>query len=192
MKLSFASHSQICSILLCMLATLLLTGCGSDEESHNSATAIDPTSSLLIPHTGLIDRSATNNPASSASTAQPTPMTDTTTAPGAAEGGVSAGPTTGSASSAAPPVKTISGAVTVGWQPPTENNDGSSLSNLAGYRVYYGTAVDNLSQSVKLANPGLTTYTITNLTSGTWYIAISAYASDGAESARSGTVTTSI
>jgi hypothetical protein len=84
-----------------------------------------------------------------------------------------------------PPVAT-SASVTVSWSPPTENSDGSPLTNLAGYRVYYGTTATNLNSSVTLANPGLVRDVIENLTPKTWYFAMTAYNSNGAESARTG------
>lgn len=76
--------------------------------------------------------------------------------------------------------------------PPTSNSDGSVLTNLGGYNVYYGTAPDKLTQSVKVTNPGLTAYTISNLASGTWYFAVSAYSTAGVESVRTNTVSTTI
>jgi hypothetical protein len=76
--------------------------------------------------------------------------------------------------------------------PPTENSDGSVLTNLAGYTVYYGTEPGNLTQSVKVTNPGLATYTMTNLPSGTWYFTVTSYSSTGIESARSGVVSATI
>jgi hypothetical protein len=78
------------------------------------------------------------------------------------------------------------------WTPPTENNDGSVLINLAGYNVHYGTGPDKLTQVVKLANPGLTSYVVDNLSTGTWYFAITSYAADGTESSNSGVVSTKI
>jgi hypothetical protein len=66
------------------------------------------------------------------------------------------------------------------------------LTNLAGYTVYYGTSPSSLTQSVKVTNPGLSAYTMTNLPSGTWYFAVSSYTSTGVESARSGVVSTTI
>jgi len=76
--------------------------------------------------------------------------------------------------------------------PPTENTDGSALTNLAGYTVYYGTSANNLTESVKVTNPGLTAYTLSNLASGTWYFAVTSYSSTGVESTRSGVVSTPI
>jgi hypothetical protein len=76
--------------------------------------------------------------------------------------------------------------------PPTENTDGSVLTNLAGYTVYYGTSASNLTQSVKVTNPGLTAYTLSDLPSGTWYFAVTSHSSTGIESSRSGVVSTTI
>jgi hypothetical protein len=76
--------------------------------------------------------------------------------------------------------------------PPTENTDGSVLANLAGYTVYYGTSPSDLTQSVKITNPGLTAYTLSNIPSGTWYFAVTSYSSAGTESTRSGVVSTTI
>ena len=85
-----------------------------------------------------------------------------------------------------PPVAT-SASVTVSWTPPTQNSDGSPLTNLGGYRVYYGTTATNLNSSVTLANPGLIRDVIENLTPATWYFAMTAYNTKGLESARTGT-----
>jgi hypothetical protein len=77
------------------------------------------------------------------------------------------------------------GSATLSWTPPTANSDGSSLNNLAGYRIYYGTKPDALATSIEVTNPGLTTYTVGNLNSGTYYFTIAAYTADGVEGAPS-------
>ena len=79
-------------------------------------------------------------------------------------------------------------AATVSWTPPTRNTDGTSLTNLAGYRIYYGTSASSLNQTVDLKNPGLSTYMIENLTSGTYYFGVKAFNSQGAESKLSNVV----
>ncbi len=71
------------------------------------------------------------------------------------------------------------------WTPPTENTDGSPLTNLAGYRVNWGASATALTQSAQIANPSTTTHTVTNLTPGTWFFGVKAYTSQGAESALS-------
>ncbi len=71
------------------------------------------------------------------------------------------------------------------WSAPTQNEDGSSLTDLAGYRIYYGTSPSDLSKRVDIGNPAMTSTVVPNLTSGTWYFAISAYTKNGAESGMS-------
>jgi hypothetical protein len=78
------------------------------------------------------------------------------------------------------------------WTPPVENTDGSALTNLSGYNVYYGTSPDALTQVKTVGNAGLTRYVIDDLPSGTWYFAMTSVASDGAESQRSPVVSTTI
>jgi hypothetical protein len=75
------------------------------------------------------------------------------------------------------------GSATLSWSAPTQNTDGSALTNLAGFNIYYGTSATNLNQGVQIANPGLTTYALGNLAPGTWYFAVNAYTTAGAESA---------
>lgn len=77
------------------------------------------------------------------------------------------------------------GSATLSWTPPTQNTDGSSLTNLAGFRIQYGASSSALNQTIEVANPGLATYVVTGLNSGTWYFAVKAYSSNGAESAQS-------
>ncbi len=86
-----------------------------------------------------------------------------------------------------PPPST--GAATLSWTPPTRNSDGSTLTNLAGYRIYYGTSASALTQTINVASAGISSYVVSNLSRGTYYFAISAYNSAGGESARSSTVT---
>jgi hypothetical protein len=79
-------------------------------------------------------------------------------------------------------VQSSSGSATLSWTPPTQNTDGSSLSNLAGYRIVYGRTASSLDQTVQVANAGTSGYTVTGLSSGTWYFRVKAYNSSGAES----------
>ena len=77
------------------------------------------------------------------------------------------------------------GSATISWLPPTENTDGSALTDLAGFRIYYGTSAMALTQTTTITNPGLTSYMVENLAAATWYFSVRAYAADGAESAPS-------
>ncbi len=72
--------------------------------------------------------------------------------------------------------------MTLSWQPPTEYTDGTAISDLAGYEIHYGTQSQNYTSSIKVTNPGLATYVVQGLSPGTYYFAVSAYDSTGAES----------
>lgn len=80
-------------------------------------------------------------------------------------------------------VPSASGTATLTWTPPTQNMDGSPLTDLAGYVVYWGTSSGNYSNSIRLSNPGLTSYVVDNLLNGTtYYFVTTAYNNVGAES----------
>jgi hypothetical protein len=85
-----------------------------------------------------------------------------------------------------------SGSATISWTPPTTNSDGTTLANLAGYRIAYGNSSTNLNQTTSLNNAGLTTHTISNLTAGTWFFAVYAVNSGGLESDISNVATKTI
>src|SRR5450631_275502 len=71
---------------------------------------------------------------------------------------------------------------TLSWAAPTTNADGSALTNLAGYVIYYGTSKTALSHSITISSVGITTYVISNLGSSTYYFAILAYNASGVQS----------
>lgn len=86
--------------------------------------------------------------------------------------------------STGPSVPQAAGSATLSWQPPTVNTNGGPLSNLAGYRIYYGTAPNNLARAVNVANPGVTRYVMSGLSAATWYFQMTAYDKNGMESPR--------
>jgi hypothetical protein len=79
----------------------------------------------------------------------------------------------------------VAGRATLSWEAPTQRVDGSPLTNLSGFKLYYGTSSSNLSNVVQVSDPGARSWIIENLTVGTWYFAASAYDQSGIESARS-------
>jgi hypothetical protein len=74
------------------------------------------------------------------------------------------------------------GSATLSWIPPTTNTNGTELTNLAGYRIYYGTSSTSLKQSVQIANSGITNYVIENLSPATWYFTVVSYNNANIES----------
>jgi len=85
-----------------------------------------------------------------------------------------------------------SGSATLTWTAPTTNTDGSALTDLAGYHIYYGNSPSALSTMIDIASAGTLSYTVSSLASGTWYFAISAYTTSGLQSALSATGSKSI
>jgi hypothetical protein len=79
---------------------------------------------------------------------------------------------------------TATGTASLSWPAVTENTNGTALTNLAGYKIYYGTSANNLTGVVTVA-ANVTSYQITKLATGTWYFAMVAYTSSGAESSMS-------
>lgn len=84
------------------------------------------------------------------------------------------------------------GSATVSWTPPTQNTDGSALTNLSGYQILYGRSAENLTQSISVTNPSISTYVVENLTAGAWYFAVVAVNADGATSGHSNVATKTI
>jgi hypothetical protein len=84
------------------------------------------------------------------------------------------------------------GAATLSWTPPTQNTDGSSLKNLSGYRILYGTSSSSLNKTININNPGVTNYVVENLSPATYYFAVKSVTSGGAESSASKVVSKTV
>ena len=76
------------------------------------------------------------------------------------------------------------------WYAPKTNADGTPLTDLAGYKVYYGPSSGNYTQTIDVGNA--TAIQIDSLAAGTWYFAVTAYDSSGNESTFSNEVTKNI
>ncbi len=74
------------------------------------------------------------------------------------------------------------GAATLSWQPPTEYVDGLPLQDLAGFKIRYGRAADNLDQLSPFRIQASRLAMIESLTAGTWYFAVNAYTLANVES----------
>lgn len=88
----------------------------------------------------------------------------------------SSGSTTGSTSGGSGSSSSSgSGSITLHWTAPTTraDNTAASLSDIAGYRLYYGKSATDTNQSVTILDGTATQYTIT-LPSGTYYFRIAA------------------
>lgn len=76
-------------------------------------------------------------------------------------------------------------AVALSWNPPTTNVDGSNLTDLAGYRVYYGTNLGEYPHMVEVDGPAETRRVVADLPPATYYFVVTAYDAKGNESEHS-------
>lgn len=84
------------------------------------------------------------------------------------------------------PAAPATSSVTLAWQRPNANVDGTTLVDLAGYRIVYGTDPANLATTLLVPGASTTSATIEGLAAGTYYFAVKAYTTSGLESVPSG------
>lgn len=82
----------------------------------------------------------------------------------------------------APPPPPPTYSATVSWSVPLLNTDGTSLTGVAGYRLYYGPSPANLPDSIFVPGAGVTSHVISGLTPGTHYFAVATLNSAGVAS----------
>jgi hypothetical protein len=108
-------------------------------------------------------------------------------------GGITITGTNGSSSSSigpfaivvkAPAATTATGSATLSWTAPTENTDGTPITNLAGYHIYYGASASAMTSTITVSDAE-TSYVVTGLAPGTYYFAVVAYNSAGMDSPES-------
>lgn len=76
----------------------------------------------------------------------------------------------------------FAGEVTVTWVAPTENTDGTPLTDLAGYWIYYGNSAGIYPNRVEVPDPAALSHTL-ELPAGTYYFVATAYNDSNVESA---------
>ena len=81
------------------------------------------------------------------------------------------------------------GSVTLNWTPPIENTDGSTLVDLAGYNIYWGSTPGNYPNSANIDNGSISTYVVDNLAPGTYEFVATSYNGAGVESSYSNSAT---
>jgi hypothetical protein len=79
---------------------------------------------------------------------------------------------------------TGTGSATLTWAAPTHNTDGSPVTGLVGYHIYYGTSQSDPSKSINVAATS-TSYVVEGLAPGTYYFTVVAYNTFGMDSSDS-------
>ena len=103
-------------------------------------------------------------------------------------GGSTGGSSTGGGSTS------TTGSLSLRWTAPSARSDGSALalSEIGGYRIYYGTSRGNYPGMYDQTNGAATSATVTNLASGAYYLVMSTYDTSGREGPRSPEVTKNV
>jgi hypothetical protein len=84
------------------------------------------------------------------------------------------------------------GSVSLSWQAPTENEDGTALTDLAGFKIYWGTTPGRYPNSVTIDNPSVTAYVVENLAPGEYEFVGTSFNAAGVESRYSSPVSRSV
>jgi hypothetical protein len=84
------------------------------------------------------------------------------------------------------------GSITLSWTAPTQNEDGSALTDLAGYKLYWGTTPGVYTQTATIDSPGITTFTVDGLPPGEYEFVAKSFNTAGIESAYSNTATKTV
>lgn len=79
----------------------------------------------------------------------------------------------------------VADVVHLSWTPPTQNTDGTPLTDLAGHRIAHGTSATALTQTIEVTPATVKEYDVEGLPNGTRYFAVRAYNSKGGESVNS-------
>lgn len=83
-------------------------------------------------------------------------------------------------------------AATISWQGPTQHEDGSPLTDLAGFEIRYGRQPGQYSHRIDVPGQGIATYVVNGLVPGDYYFAMTAYKGDRVVSAPSPEMTIAI
>jgi hypothetical protein len=90
------------------------------------------------------------------------------------------------------PAQPATGSATLTWSAPTLETNGSPITGLAGFNIYYGNSPTTLTRVVAVNTPSASSYQISSLAAGTWYFAVAAYNEQAEESPRSEVVSKTI
>jgi hypothetical protein len=70
----------------------------------------------------------------------------------------------------------------ISWNSPTRNTDDSVLTDLTGFKIYYGMFVGDYDNTITINNAGLSSYLVENLAAADWCFVMVAFNSSGTES----------
>lgn len=203
---AYKDQINILNISLIPLICLTLSACGSAGSSTSSSSSSSSARANSVPMiTGTPDNNISENRAYSfipvvSDSDQDALVFSITNKPSwatfnTATGQLTGNPTTGvynnvvisvsdGTVTSSLPAFTINvlGSAVLNWSKPTLNTDGTTLTDLTGYIIYYGTSpnASELTNSITISNGDTTTATIEDLSTGTtYYFAVASESKSG-------------
>ncbi|MEO9053431.1 MAG: fibronectin type III domain-containing protein [Steroidobacteraceae bacterium] len=85
----------------------------------------------------------------------------------------------------AAPAAPATGSASLSWTVPTQNTDGSPVTDLAGYHIYFGTTAGAWTSTISVLDAAETSYVVAGLARGTYYFSIVAFNTAGEDSPQS-------
>jgi hypothetical protein len=154
-----------------------------------SLTSIEGDAGYGSPSSATIQVTTSTASASSSSSSSGGAVSSSSSSSGGSSSGttLARGSSSSGGSSSSSGTTTGAKTATLSWSAPTDNTDGSALTNLQSYNIYYGTSSSAMTNKIAVS-VGLSNYVIQNMNSGTWYFAMTSVNSSGVESPLSGTV----
>lgn len=86
----------------------------------------------------------------------------------------------------------VTGSVPISWTAPTQNTDGSALTNLAGFVLSYGSTPAAADYRISITNAATRSYTVTGLTPSAWYFTVQSVRADNITSLPSNAVSATV
>lgn len=207
-------QSRVCTAVFGLLCGLILAACGGGGATGSTGavagTSGTDTSQVV---TGTLAGNTASTGATAGSNGSASSGTAMSGNPGSAgaSGGYAGGTTVGGSSgaSSATPAQTSAsassasaasavnaatgtGEALISWLPPAENTDGTTLTDLTGFNVYFGKDPQKFDQIVTLDCHWCLWTRISDLGPGTWYFAVKSFNKSGIESAFSSVMSKTI
>jgi hypothetical protein len=181
-----AQTSSLTAFSIKVVSAGTLTISGTPATSINVGSAYSFTPTVANPAGGTLSFSIQNKPSWASFSSANGQLAGTPAAASAgAYSGIVISVSDGTTSATLPTFsitvnQSSNGTATLDWTSVTQNTNGTTVTNLAGYYVYYGNSAGAMTTTIQIANPSVTSYVVSNLSSGTWYFGVAAYTSSGA------------
>jgi len=186
MTISWISKPGFSSIMITLFVALQISACSTEEFAEAVADNIVSNTSYTSDPADKNTADITNTSDTTTDSNSGTTTTDTTTD--------SNSDSTTTDTNAPDPIPDTVADINLTWVAPAEREDNQpiSLSEIAGYKIYYGTTQGKYPNSINVNDGSASSYTLNNFTEGTYYFVVTTYDTEGRESQYSSVLTVTI